>query len=137
MKKGIILGIGNIEKYSYFIFNKEKSILLKLVELISILSKNQGLDARDYFIEYEEYNYKNHKLMWVKRNLSDLTDTKRHFSGKDFDVDVIFGKNKIFLIMYASKDITKKIRKFVSDNFEFKLTKKQLKKQKKAAKKIK
>lgn len=119
MKKGTIYGIGNEDRYTYFELKKEKSILLRLVKLISLLDKQQGTYAGESFIEYEKYDENYEKVERIKIKISDLVDEKYHFSDKEFDIDIIFGKNEVFLIMYASKSITKSVKKFVGENFEF------------------
>lgn len=128
MKKGIIYGIGNYDRYCYFILKKEKSVLLKLVKLISLLSKSQGCYASDKFIEYEEYDEKYEKSKRIKIKISDLLDRRHYFSDKGFDIDVVFGKNRVFVIMYADKKIRNNVRKFIRENFKFVKVKKPRKK---------
>jgi len=133
MKKGKILGIGNKDRYSYFVFKKNSAILLILTKMISGISYKDCSGVGDTFL----YDIDHMKDTKRKRKISEFVDDRSHFSGKGFDVDVIFGKNKVFLLSYANEEITKYLRKFVSENFEFKLTKKQLNLHKKAGKKIK
>ncbi|MFH1839790.1 MAG: hypothetical protein ABH849_01435 [Nanoarchaeota archaeon] len=124
MKKGTIYGIGNKDRYTYFELKKEKAILLRLVKLISLLDYTEGTNAGECFVEYEKYDkdYKNSEIIKIK--ISDLVDDKFHFSDKGFDIDIIFGKNRVFLIMYANKLITKSVKKFIGENFEFAKVKK-------------
>ena len=119
MKKGTIYGIGNKDGYTYFELKKEKIILLKLTELISLLSKKSGCYASECFVEYEEYDKDYENVKRIKIKISDLIDRRYHFSDKGFDIDIVFGKNRVFLTMYADKVITKNVKKFVGDNFEF------------------
>ncbi|MBU1245748.1 MAG: hypothetical protein KKH88_04110 [Nanoarchaeota archaeon] len=118
MKKGIIYGIGNNGKYSHFEFKKEKSILLRLVKLISLLDYVEGCNAGEYFVEYEEYDEKFQRDKRIKRKLSEFVDRRYNFSDKNFDIDIVFGKNRVFLIMCVDKEISKSVRKFIGENFE-------------------
>ena len=128
MKKGIIYGIGNKSKYSYFVLKKEKSILLRLVKLISLLDYVDGCNAGEYFIERWDYGKKKgDECKKIKIKLSDLCDCRYRFSDKDFDIDIVFGKNRVFLIMRADKKITKSVKKFIGENFELVKVKKKRK----------
>lgn len=94
MKKPRLLGLGNNGMRNYFILSKDKSF----IPLFSNFLLNCGFRSNQY----------------VDGEIEKLfTDTIQHFKNKDYDIDVVHGKNSILLIIRASQDLRESINKGV------------------------
>ena len=87
-KKMILHSIGNVEDFSYYIFDKKQEVIEKLSKILS-----GALGAEIYL--YEEYKDKKGKWKQIKINFEKIKD--EHYSyGR---ANLFFGNKKIFLTL--------------------------------------
>jgi len=113
MKKIKLLGIGKSKLRNYFIFPKKqdffkicRQLLLELgVEKFNVDSFARPLD-----------NY-GEPIIDQEKDINDYID--RHYSFNDvkkqYNIELIFGKDKIFLIIYTKTDKQKEISRIINE----------------------
>lgn len=108
-----ILGIGNRDRYAYIIFKKEQKLLQLFRKILLNLEETEDVvDAMVYqggLCGVEELKEEGKKLKEVKIN--SLQDKKYNFSGDYFNIDIIYGNKKVFLIGYMNKGKREKMMK--------------------------
>jgi len=105
MKKIKLHGIGNRNKYNYYIFDKKN-------EAVSILSKTIYETTKLVWNLYIEKEDK--KGNWVDRKINFDKRKEGHegISGTNKErMDIFYGNKKIFLTLYCSLTIRKKFNK--------------------------
>mgnify|MGYP006272467035 CR=1 FL=1 len=95
MTKLKLTGLGEKDNKSYFIFEKDENILNN----IQILLDNLGFDKLGLIYENEESNM----------SIEGLTDIYDTISNQDYELDFLFGKDKLVLI--ARSDNNDKLKK--------------------------
>jgi len=115
IKKMTILGMGNQDKYSYFIVKKEKGFL----EWVSKIYSGTGTSVSDDVFLYE-VDTPDGIVTRKKRDIMKLIDIHQAYSTEESGrLDVFYGKNKVFLTLYASLDIRKRFIKHLESYTEF------------------
>ena len=109
--------MGNVELYSHFIFRKEQKILKIFKKMLNGFSEYIS-DFVDKMV-YQGYNPSMTTEKAKENNVKYLVDKRFNFNNTGFNIDIIFGAKKVFVISQTNKKITKDLRAFVKDNFEF------------------
>jgi len=95
MKKKIIMyGIGNQNKFSYYIFEKSQKSFETLAKLFCKLL------GSSWDIYTEEHHGRNTSKKIFVKNLIDKHDTTYTASGKN-RLDLFYGKNKMFISIHC------------------------------------
>lgn len=117
--KGKLLAIGNDGGYSYFIFKKEQILLSLFREMLSPLSGIMLSYVESMVYENWDEEFVEKEIKLKERNIVGMVDERYNFHDADFRIDVIFGKEKVFMICNMKKEVTSKIRAFVKESFDF------------------
>ena len=89
IKKLKLSGAGNSDRRSFYMIEKKQDFFSFFANFLI----NCGFNGNLYVDEYQEDPPKIEKFI----------DFQEHFKNKDYDIDVIFGKEKIILIIRANK----------------------------------
>jgi len=106
MKKKIkLLGIGNQDKYNFYIFEKKKGLLELLRDLFNVLNLN-------FYLYDEEYDVDD-KPTSRKKDINKLKDyhevVRDKVSKSDGSrVDLFYGDKKVFVVVHCSLELRKK-----------------------------
>ncbi len=116
MIKAKILGMGNDGIFNYIIVNKNKSLFKWMSKLF-----RDSLEIE--FYEYDEY--KNKKGEWTtrKRRMEEFTDKHESYGNKKAEIDIFYGKNKIFIMLRTSLEARKKLMKVLDKISSWKIPK--------------
>ena len=100
-----LLGIGQRDEYQYFIFRKEQKLLKILRKILLELGEEE--DSVDDLIyqgglcTIQESKSNNKKLK--EKSILEILDQRFNFSGNGYNLDILFGSKKVFLIGYGKK----------------------------------
>jgi hypothetical protein len=115
MKKIKLIAISKSEHRCQFTFPKEQQffeIFRKFVYKLGILDE-QALNFGRIFDEKED------TYMDREDNIKEITDQIIYFSDKEYSIDIIGGKGKIFLIIYSKTNkqqfISKCLEEFIKN----------------------
>ncbi|MDY6789205.1 MAG: hypothetical protein SVV03_04555 [Candidatus Nanohaloarchaea archaeon] len=123
-----IARITSRDGYLSVAFKKNEGLLKKLVDMLIDVSGPEDVDMRcsvrnmlvkEDFGDFEEGDDSFRHVSAEFRDVHDMVDERYGFSGKGFSVDLIFGRDKVFLIGYMDDEFEEKTREFLEENFEF------------------
>ena len=97
IKKLKLFGAGNNDRRSFYAIEKKQSFFSSFANFLI----NCGFNGNLYVDEYQEDPPKIEKFI----------DFQENFKNKSYDIDVIFGKEKIILIIRADKKNLEYIKK--------------------------
>ncbi|PIY78859.1 MAG: hypothetical protein COY82_00215 [Parcubacteria group bacterium CG_4_10_14_0_8_um_filter_35_7] len=113
-----VIGTGNKDSYTYFIFRKDQQLLFLLRQLLH--------KQTPWYESVEGMVYKNFETPeeipeedLVEHNINNMVDEIYNFSGEDHMIDIIFGTSKVFMICTMSQEKTQQLRAFIRDNCSF------------------
>lgn len=118
MVKIKLLGVGKSEHRNYFIFPKEQDFFRICRQILLDLGVKR-FDA-DSFARPTDKKW-GEPIFDKEDKIKDYTDKYYSFRDEEgqYDIELIFGENKVFLIIYAKtnkqKEISKIINKFILD----------------------
>ena len=90
MRKLKLLGLGNEENRSYFIFEKTLDFFPSFSYVLEMLN----IEKKGNFISYNSQEVID----------EDITDNIEHLFNELYDIDIIYGKDKIFVIIRTESD---------------------------------
>lgn len=114
MKKLKLLGSGKSSHHNYFIFSKHQDffeIARKLLDKLGFEEKEYGYLGRPLDKNHEPINNKDD-------DINKYTDV-RYAYGEDCFVEIVFGKEKIFLLIHTKKDSQEIISAVLKELVEF------------------
>jgi len=115
IKKMTVLGMGNQGKYNYFIVKKEKGFL----EWLSKVYSEGAMEVAYDVMLYEDVEIGG-KTKSKKRNVVKIYDLHETYPTSETGrLDVFYGKEKIFLTLYASGSERKKFIKSLEKQSDF------------------
>jgi hypothetical protein len=105
-----ILGVKKSEHFNYYIFNKQqdffrffRSFLLELeLEKMHIEKFGRPLDKK-----WKE------PMLNKEDDIRDYVDTMKSFETKEYNINLVFGKEKIFMFIYTKHNKQQKISKII------------------------
>lgn len=101
IKKLILSGVGNSEGRSFYVIEKKQDFFSSFAKFLI----NCGFNENLYVDEYQEDSPK----------IKDFVDFQENFKNKDYDIDLIFGKEKIILIIRADENNLENIKKGIKN----------------------
>ena len=110
MVKLKLLGSGKSEKHNYYIFPKTQNFF----SLIRNLLKELGFENEKYEDFGRPVDRYSEPIFDKEENINEFTDTNQSFENKEYFIEIIFGKDKIFLTIHTEKDRQQKIAKLLS-----------------------
>lgn len=118
--KGTLFAIGNDERSCYFIFRKEQKLLNILIRMFSGMESYQDELLKEMvYKDYEAGESINDDKI-KEKDIKSMVDERYVFSGHgNWHIEIIFGHCKVFVNCSGKKKEISRIRKFVSENFEF------------------
>lgn len=116
-----LLALGNRNGYNYFIFKKEQKLLQLFRKILLDFNEIESV-VDDMIYEgglcyIEEAKEKNKKLK--EKKINSMVDNRYNFSGKDFNIDIIFGNKKVFFIAYMDLKKRNKIMEHIQKDYKF------------------
>jgi hypothetical protein len=119
MKKLKILGIRNDGRFNDLILQKNEDILSNLEKLFY---ESFGID---YCLTYKEtWREKKQEIVKRKINLKTLIDKQDNFQNKKVKINIIYGRDKIFVSFYTSPANRKKFINVLKEISTWKKSKK-------------
>lgn len=115
MDKLKLLGIGKSEKHNYYIFSKRQKFFEIIRELLKWLKfKKYDWDAfgRPIDKKFKE------PIFSKEDNIKTYTDEKYIFEKEEYYIEIIFGKDNVFLMIHTEKDRQQKLSKFLNQFIE-------------------
>ncbi len=105
IKKPIIYGLSNKGKRNAYIIEKNSSF----IPLFANFLLNCGFKNNQY-IEYSEDK---------SIKIDEWIDTQDNFKNEDYDIDIIFGKERIILIIRTVEENLDRVRKGINNMCDF------------------
>ena len=110
MKKIKLIGLSKSEDLNTYLFPKEESFFPFIKKLLG----NLDFDPSEYGEESNlDLAYKNGKENF-KEFLEKTNDLRWEFKEGNYIIEVIIGKDRIFLLIYTKKDLQQEIYKIIS-----------------------
>ncbi len=112
MKKLIILGLNKSDTRSEYKFKKQEGVIESIIELLIKL----GFKDEDPQIQYAFVSSKYFPAESGNKyeKIKNIIDYSEHFENKHYDIDVIMGIKKVFLIVRANKINQQKLSKILT-----------------------
>ena len=110
MKKIKLIGIKKSKDYNYLVFPKKQEIFSFLREFL----KNFGIEGSEAegigrpIDKIGEYNIKK------ELKIRNYSDKYVYFQTKDYDIDIVFGKNRVFMFIHTKKDMQNALSKLIN-----------------------
>ena len=119
--KGNIHGIGNEGRYNYIVLNKEQKIIDFIEKVLKDLFQEEIHLEYFYTDEYQSIEEAREKKPGkkVKKKVEEIIDQRFNFSGEDYKIDLIFCKDKVFIIADISLDKRKELIQILKEMFKF------------------
>lgn len=117
MKKIKVLGINKRDYRTQVIFPKEQKFFRIFKKFLIKLGFEKSEQIQEFGIPFneKEYEYAYKKEENIKKNI----DISHNFRNKYYSIDVVFGKNKIFVIFNYKRDkqqfISECLEEFIKD----------------------
>jgi hypothetical protein len=111
MTKIKLLGSGKSEKHIHYTFPKKQAVFGIVRELLKELGEP--------YYEWNAFGRPRDKKWWEsiyseEEDVEGYTDRSFAFEGKDCYIEIVFGKERVFLMVHTEKDMQKKITKILS-----------------------
>jgi len=113
MEKVKILGVGNKEKLNFILVKKNKYFF----EWLAMVFYNsfEGMPN----VEYKEYTDKNDNFIREKKKISKWIDKHETYDMDESRVEIFYGKEKVFIVIYTSLKNRRKLMKYLDKYSEF------------------
>lgn len=115
MVKLRVLGIGKSEKHNHYIFPKTQEVFTLIRELLKWLK----------FPEYEWDGFgRPRDKKWgesiydEEENIKKYVDVRCAFENDGYYIEVVFGKDKVFLMIHTDKNRQQKLSRFLRKFFK-------------------
>nr|MBI4156736.1 hypothetical protein [Candidatus Woesearchaeota archaeon] len=110
MTKLKLLAVGKSSKHNYYIFPKEQVFFKLARQLLDGL----GFEKHDYSAFGIPIDKKwGEPIPNKEENIKNYIDSRYSFKNKEYYVDIIFGKEKIFLMIHTEKDEQQKLARLI------------------------
>lgn len=114
-----ILGISKSKKHGCYTLEKKQRFFSGFRKFLADLGFGEEESAFEIYSFARPVDKKwGEPIIYREDDIKKYVDMRFHFSSKDYLIDVVFGKSRIFLIISTDKDrqefISEKIQKFCS-----------------------
>jgi hypothetical protein len=114
MVKIKVLGMGKSAKHNYYIFHKTQ----QLFSIIRDLLKELGFEKYEWdaFGRPEDPEY-HEPIFDQENNIGDYNDRRTSYEKNEYYIEIIFGRDKVFLMIHTQKDRQQKIVDILGKHF--------------------
>jgi hypothetical protein len=110
MKKVKLIGIKKSEKHNYYGFSKTREVF----GIIRALLEKIGFEAYDYGSFARPRDSYGEPISDKEDDIKDYTDRREVFEKNGYYIEIIFGKEKVFLMIHTDSDKQEFLAKFLS-----------------------
>lgn len=116
MNSGLLVGMGNKEGYSHFTFKKRQQVLQLLKKMLIEVSSDIFVDSVHSMI-YSGWKpgMDDPEKELKEKSMAELTDQYYNFNGIGYNIDIIFGKNRVFMFCHMDQEKIEDIRNSVKE----------------------